>query len=97
MEKDYDVRITLISQKSKCAAGHRVGDQFLVGRKTPDGLCIWAFNSLLPFITTLRFGGTFHWEKNSDQGTFCCPDSTVVNTFRLERVRKAASDDTSNQ
>jgi uncharacterized repeat protein (TIGR04076 family) len=45
-----------------------------------------AFASLLPYITTLRFGGSFPWEKDPDSGTFCCPDPEVVNTFRLERI-----------
>ena len=60
MAKRYDVKITLKSQLRKCPAGHCVGDEFLVGRHTPAGMCLGAFNSLLPFITTLRFGGSFH-------------------------------------
>jgi uncharacterized repeat protein (TIGR04076 family) len=86
MAKRYDVEITLLAQKKKCPAGHKVGDQFLVGRKTPAGICMGAFGSLLPFITTLRFGGAFPWEKNAAEGTFCCPDPEVVNVFRLRRV-----------
>ena len=87
MAKRYDVKITLKSQLRKCPAGHCVGDEFLVGRHTPAGMCLGAFNSLLPFITTLRFGGSFPWEDDPDGGTFCCPDPKVVNTFRLERIR----------
>ena len=88
MARRYDVRITLVSQRKKCPNGHKVGDQWLVGRKTPAGVCLGAFNSLAPFIATLRFGGNFPWEKD-DEGTFCCPDPEVVNVFRLERVASA--------
>ena len=86
MAKRYDIKITLISQLRKCPNGHKVGDEFVVGKYTPGGLCMGAFASLLPYITTLRFGGSFPWEKSPDGGTFCCPDPKVVNVFRLERI-----------
>ena len=89
MAKRYDIKITLISQLKECPAGHKVGDEFVVGRYTPGGMCMGAFNSLLPYITTLRFGGSFPWEKDPDVATFCCPDPEVVNVFRLERILPA--------
>jgi len=89
MARRYDIKITLISQLKKCPAGHNVGDEFVVGRYTPEGICIGAFASLLPYITTLRFGGSFPWEKDPNGGTFCCPDPEVINVFRLERILPA--------
>lgn len=89
MNKFYDVRLTLESQIAKCPNGHQVGDEFIVGRKTPGGLCMGAFASLLPYISALRFGGSFHWEKQEGVGTFCCPDPKVINVFRLERVEQS--------
>ena len=86
MAKRYDVKITLKSQLRTCPAGHKVGDVFVVGRHTPGGMCMGAFGSLLPFITTLRFGGSFPWENSSGEGSFCCPDPKVVNVFHLERI-----------
>ncbi|HOP06670.1 MAG TPA: TIGR04076 family protein [candidate division Zixibacteria bacterium] len=86
MSKRHDVKVTLVSQLGKCPAGHKVGDEFIVGRHTPAGICLGAFGSLLPFITTLRYGGSFPWEKTEGEGTFCCPDPKVVNTFKLERL-----------
>ena len=88
MATRYDVRITLVSQIAKCPNGHRVGDAWLVERKTPAGMCLSAFNSLSPFLMALRFGGSFPWEEEGE-ATVCCPDSKVVNTFRLERVARA--------
>ncbi len=88
MSRRHDVRITLVSQLARCPNGHQVGDRWLVGRKTPAGMCLGAFSSLLPYIAALRFGGDFPWEEEG-QGTFCCPDPKVVNTFRLERVTAA--------
>lgn len=86
MSKLPDIKITLVSQLRKCPAGHKVGDEFVVGRHTPAGMCLGAFNALLPYITTLRWGGSFPWEKAGDQGTFCCPDPKVVNVFKVERL-----------
>jgi uncharacterized repeat protein (TIGR04076 family) len=93
MAKRYDVKITLISQLKKCPAGHRVGDEFLVSGYTPGGMCMGAFGSLMQFITTLRYGGSFPWEKDPHSVTFCCPDPKVVNVFRLERVLPETEDD----
>lgn len=82
----YDVKITLVSQDRKCPNGHCIGDTFIVGRQTPGGMCLGAFGALLPFITTLRFGGRFPWEKGEGAGHFACPDPLVRNVFRIERV-----------
>lgn len=87
MAKRYDVRITLIAQSGTCPNGHQIGDEFLVSRTTPGGLCMGAFASLLPYVTTLRFGGSFPWETNEDTAKICCPDPEVCNVFRLERLR----------
>ncbi len=83
----HAVRITLVSQLAKCPNGHRVGDSWLVERKTPGGMCLSAFNSLAPFLMALRFDGDFPWET-AGEATICCPDPKVVNCFRLERVEE---------
>ncbi len=81
------IRITLLSQLKACPNGHRVGDTWLVERKTPAGMCLSAFHSLSPFLMTLRFGGDFPWAE-AGEATVCCPDPEVVNVFRLERVER---------
>lgn len=88
MAKFHDVKITLVSQIAKCPNGHQVGDEFVVGRKTPGGICMGAFGALFPYITALRCGGSFPWEKTEGRGTFCCPDPNVLNVFRLERLER---------
>ena len=92
MAHRYPVRITLVSQRKSCPNGHKVGDEWLVERKTPGGMCLSAFNSLMPFVTTLRFGGDFPWEKKEGEATLCCPDAEVVNVFHLERVSEPLKD-----
>ena len=34
-----EVIARVISQKGTCAAGHKVGDEFVIGEKTPPDLC----------------------------------------------------------
>jgi uncharacterized repeat protein (TIGR04076 family) len=86
MVRFHDVEITLVSQIATCPNGHKVGDRWRVERLTPGGICMGAFSSLLPYITTLRCGGSFPWEKEEGEGSFCCPDPNVVNVFHLKRV-----------
>ena len=77
--------VTVISQKGTCAAGHRVGDQFSIGQKTPAGLCSWAFSALFPFAEVLEFGGSFPWEKDPNKATVACPDAENPVVFEVRR------------
>jgi uncharacterized repeat protein (TIGR04076 family) len=87
MAESYKVRVRVISQKGHCEAGHKVGDEWLVGEKTPEGICIFAFTSLFPFITPLMYGGAFPWEKDADKTTAVCPDPDNPVVFEIRRVR----------
>ena len=88
MAKYHQVRITLVSQAKRCHAGHQVGDQWTVGRFTPPHMCVGAFSALVPYITTLRFGGSFPWEAREGECTLACPDHLVCNVFHLERLEQ---------
>ncbi len=84
----YDVIAKVISQKGTCAAGHKVGDEWVITGETPKGMCLWAFNSILPLLWVLKFGGSFPWEKDSEKTTAACPDATNPVVIELRRVRK---------
>lgn len=85
----YEVEVAIVEQKGRCPNGHRVGESWVVGRKTPAGICMGAFGSLLPYITTLKFGGTFPWEAREGEGTFSCPDHENLTVFRLKRRERS--------
>jgi uncharacterized repeat protein (TIGR04076 family) len=87
MAESYNVSIKVKSQKGHCEAGHKVGDQWLVGEKTPEGICLFAFSSLLPFITPLMYGGAFPWDKDPDVTTVPCPDPDNPVVFEIRRIR----------
>ena len=76
----------VISQKGTCDAGHKTGDEFIIGQTTPEGMCSWAFHALFPFAKVLRFGGAFPWEKDPDKSIVACPDSGNPVVFELRRT-----------
>jgi uncharacterized repeat protein (TIGR04076 family) len=80
----------VVSQKGSCEAGHKVGDEFVIGQTTPPGFCSWAFSTLFPFAEALQFGGSFPWEKDPDKTTVACPDpaNPVIFELRREQVKK---------
>ena len=82
----YKVKAKVISQKGHCEAGHKVGDEFIVGDTTPAGICTWAFYTLFPFVSALQSGGSFPWEKANDTTTVACPDPTNPVVFELRRI-----------
>jgi uncharacterized repeat protein (TIGR04076 family) len=77
----------VISQKGKCEAGHKVGDEFIIDPlKTPAGMCPWAFYTVFPFAEPLQFGGAFPWEKDPAKAKVACPDANNPVIFELRRV-----------
>ena len=80
-----DVIAKVISQKGTCAAGHKVGDEFVIGQKTPPAICSWAFHTLFPFAQVLQFGGSFPWEDDPNMTTVACPDPGNLVVFELRR------------
>jgi len=81
-----DVIAKVISQKGTCEAQHKVGDEFVIGEKTPPDLCSWAFYCLFPFAQVLKFGGSFPWEKDPNKATVACPDTANPVVFELKRT-----------
>ena len=82
-----DVNAVVVSQKGTCSAGHKVGDSFIIGQKTPAGMCSWAFAALFPFAETLEFGGSFPWEKDPSKATVACPDPENPVVWEVRRGR----------
>ena len=80
-----DIIARVISQKGTCAAGHKVGDEFVIGQKTSSGICSWAFYTLFPFAEVLQYGGSFPWEEDPNKTTVACPDPTNPVVFELIR------------
>lgn len=88
MAERYNIQVKVISQKGNCVIGHKVGDEFLISRTTPEGICLSAFNAFFPAMRTLMFGGTFPWSDDPDTATMACPDAENPVVFKLTRIRE---------
>jgi uncharacterized repeat protein (TIGR04076 family) len=85
MAEMCDVTARVVSQRGTCELGHKVGDEFVIGQRTPEGLCAWAFCTLWPFATVLQSGSSFPWEGSGDTATVACPDAANPVVFELKR------------
>lgn len=90
VSREYEVVIKLISNRSPCHSGHKIGDEWVFSYMTPPGMCSLAYNALYPVALALSIGGTFPWQEDPDVITMSCPDAEVTNVFELRRrVKKS--------
>lgn len=72
-----------IMGKGECPSGFEVGRNWVItDGLCPNGMCAWAYNALMPFITTLRFNGRFPW-REEPMARLCCPDADNPVVFKL--------------
>jgi uncharacterized repeat protein (TIGR04076 family) len=88
MAERSEVLVRVVSQKGTCAHEHKVGEEWVLKNKTPQGICLSAFNTLYPSARVLMFGGAFPWETDPDVTTVSCPDAQNPVVFELRRLRK---------
>ena len=88
MAERYEVAVKIISQEGTCAQGHKVGDEWVIREKTPEGICLAAYNILYPEIRVMMFGGSFPWENDPDVTTLPCKDRKNPVVFELRKLRK---------
>ena len=71
--------------------GHKIRDTFDFDTERGK-LCPMAMHVAFPYVDILRYGGNIPKTRNGEI-RFCCPDSDVVNVFKIE---KEDSNDTQN-
>ena len=87
MAGKYNVGAKVVAIKGDCSAGHKVGDEFVIGKHTPAGLCCSAFHMILPKAVVLMTGGQYSWQQEPDViSNLGCPDSSNLVLFDLKRV-----------
>ena len=57
MAERYEVAVKVISQKGTCATENKVGDEWVISNRTPQGMCLSAFTSMYPTILALSGDG----------------------------------------
>ena len=78
----------VISQKGSCDAGHKVGDEWVLGPKTPEGICMGAYHAMYSQLALLLIGASLPWREDPDVSTVACPDANNPVVFELRRIRK---------
>jgi uncharacterized repeat protein (TIGR04076 family) len=81
----YNVVARVISKAGHCSAKHEAGDTWNCGHETPEGICIWAWTAIFPFVTLFRYGGGLPWKEGPYRVTLACPDP--LNKVVLEVMR----------
>ena len=83
------VKVTVKSQKGKCAFGHKVGDKIVFDGKSMKGnICYSALMVLLPKVYAMRYGVEFPWAENKDAICNACPDPENPVVFEIHRLKK---------
>ncbi|MFX0033882.1 MAG: TIGR04076 family protein [Candidatus Hodarchaeota archaeon] len=83
---EISLEIVKILEKGECPRGHKVGEKF----RYPDDIgkiCQSAYNSFFPYITALRFDGSFPWSQDKDTTMLCCPDPDNPVVFKITRTK----------
>ncbi len=78
------IEVERILESGECSFGIEVGRSWVVDSPgVPEGMCMWAWAALVPFLTPLRFGGSLPWEDTPGTARVCCPDPGSPVVFRL--------------
>ena len=86
MDTGYDIEVKVISKQGECSSGHEVGDSWIIGSKSAEGMCLGAFNAVYPDARVLRFGGELPWEEEKGTAIVACPDPQNPVVFKLTRL-----------
>ena len=81
----YYEKVTITDIKGDCPYGHKKHDVFKVTNMNSDSMCGSLYQSIHPNLTTIHYGGTLPWEKESDSFKGICPEHRVsVEVKRIE-------------
>jgi uncharacterized repeat protein (TIGR04076 family) len=80
------IQVKIISAEGKCPNGHKVGDEWIINRKTPAGICLTAFCNLMNPIRILECNGSYPMYKDPDSYQTCCPDIHNRLVFEIRRL-----------
>jgi uncharacterized repeat protein (TIGR04076 family) len=80
--------VRIVVTGGKCQAGaHPVGQEFIVEGATPCGMCADLWNTIAPYVMTLRHGGDLPWAERKGMVEIRCPDPKGIAVL-LERIER---------
>jgi uncharacterized repeat protein (TIGR04076 family) len=83
----YQIKVTVLSVKGDCDAGHKEGETFEISCFNAVGLCGWFYHDIFPSLQTFQFGGSLPWWKG-DSIQLGCPDPKNLVTIQLQRSKR---------
>jgi uncharacterized repeat protein (TIGR04076 family) len=63
-----------------------LGQTFVIGSSTPEGMCARAFAAIYPVSLAMRFSEEMSWEQGRGYVDVMCSDNDVV--CRLSRIKE---------
>ena len=81
-----DIKVKVVYSKGTCPYGHQVGEEWVVGLKTPLGICNSAYISLYPHIRVLQRGGQYQYPPGSGVIRLGCPDVWNLVVFEMSAM-----------
>jgi uncharacterized repeat protein (TIGR04076 family) len=73
------------SGKGPCSL-YQLGQEFDLSKlEEKEKICEWAYHSLFPFYSMLKYDGTIPWEPDPNKALVSCPDPHNVVVFELRR------------
>jgi uncharacterized repeat protein (TIGR04076 family) len=87
MATQYKIIAKIVHLDGVCSMGMKKGDEFVIDDITPKGMCSWAFYTIFPFYSVLKYGGTFPWDSDPDKTVVACPDPQNIVHFELRREK----------
>jgi uncharacterized repeat protein (TIGR04076 family) len=73
--------VQIVANKFKCST---LGQTFVIGPRTPEGMCARAYAAIYPASLAMRFSEDISWEQGRGYVDVMCPDNDVV--YRLNRI-----------
>jgi uncharacterized repeat protein (TIGR04076 family) len=94
MSQEYEVKVKVVSQTGRCAAGHKVGDEWTIWKKSDGGLCLEALHAIHTPAQILATGGGITYHTDNPYVTrVACPDADNLVVFELSRGRTRTIDE----
>ena len=84
---NYKIKCEVVRVDEAKTGCQKPGDAFVIGPRTPEGMCARAFAAVYPVALAMRFTEDFAWQKRKDCLEITCPDGHVV--YRLTRAKDA--------
>jgi len=95
VQRPHKIQIKIIGKEGSgnCPNGHKVGDVFIVNRKSPTPpLCLAALFNLMNPIRIFEGGGSYPHYPDPDSYQILCPDIRQRMLFEVRRLPEEADD-----